>query len=242
MDEAIAIGKLLAGRMIATMVHRGNVCESACALAFLGGRSFWPTGGIGTFVSRYIEPGARPGFHSPSFDRDALTAFAAQGKFDAPVESTRVSLKTLAAYLEDMGVGSPSVVDVMDTPISSMHYVNSANELFSFNINSSPMDLSGLAVGTAIRAACEKMVAATSRTRPVTSGYIDSKLEMFSIGQEDFLGFGLEDIVYIRFACGVHLSEEESTAYRGQAPGHPDNPASDRAQDRRTVQAGPHRA
>jgi hypothetical protein len=41
---------------------------SSLPTAFLGGRGFWPSGGIGSFKARYIEPGATVGFHSPFFE------------------------------------------------------------------------------------------------------------------------------------------------------------------------------
>lgn len=49
---------------IITHVRAGDLCESACALAFLGGSINTGTANI-RFQARSIEPGARLGFHAP---------------------------------------------------------------------------------------------------------------------------------------------------------------------------------
>ena len=215
MEEGIKIGNFLANGAVATVMRKGERCVSACALAFLGGRSFWSTGGIGHFLGRYLEPGAQLGFHSTTFDSAELAALAAEGKFTVPVEMTRVSLKTLAAYLEESGVSSPAIIDVLGTSYSDMKYINSSNDLFSFNINTTPIDISALNVKDAIYSACEKMLAATQKARVKTSTYLDrDDYKVHTVGKDEFLGFTIRNILYVMFACGVHLTHDEAAKHR----------------------------
>jgi hypothetical protein len=217
MEEGIKIGNFLAEKAIATVMRKGEKCVSACALAFLGGRSFWPTGGVGMFLGRYLEPGGQLGFHSTTFDAAELEVFAARRQFTMPVEMTRISLKTLAGYLEESGVSSSAIIDVLGTSISSMKYISSSNDLFSFNINTTPVQTANLNARDAIYSACAKMLAAKEKTRVGMGTELDSKdYKVHDVGKDDFLGFGLPDSIYIQFACGVHLTQDESTRYRAK--------------------------
>lgn len=217
MEEGIKIGNFLAENAIATIMRKGEKCVSACALAFLGGRSFWPTGGVGMFLGRYLEPGAQLGFHSTTFDGEELEAFAARGQFTMPVEMTRISLKTLAGYLEESGVSSSAIIDVLGTSISSMKYISSSNDLFSFNINTTPVQTADLNVRDAIYSACAKMLAAYEKTRVGMGTELDPKdYDVHGLSKDDFFGFGLPGSIYNQFACGVHLTKGESARYRAK--------------------------
>jgi hypothetical protein len=217
MEEGIKIGEFLAESAVATVLRQGETCVSACALAFLGGRSFWPTGGVGFFLGRYLEPGARLGFHSTAFEGEELAALAARGQFTMPVEMTRVSLKTLADYLEKNGVSSSAIIEVMGTPNKEFKYISSANDLFNFNINMTPMRQENLNVREAIYSACEKMLAAKEKSRVGSSDVLQQdNYRVHDVGKDDFLGFGLNDIIYIQFVCGIHLTQDESRQYRAR--------------------------
>lgn len=62
--EGIKIAALLADKGIGTGIDAGAQCYSACALAFMGGRS--PFGGLGTgTLNRYLHVRGKLGFHAP---------------------------------------------------------------------------------------------------------------------------------------------------------------------------------
>lgn len=49
-----------------TKVQAGESCESACAVVFMSGNTFEENESLWTQLSRYLEPGAKLGFHAPS--------------------------------------------------------------------------------------------------------------------------------------------------------------------------------
>ncbi|MGX1498795.1 hypothetical protein ACSSV1_003846 [Labrenzia sp. MBR-25] len=95
---------------IATVVEAGDTCVSACAMAFLGGSSFWPTGGIGTFIDRTIEPGARVGFHSPYFTEETAVAAVRSGQLGQLLDLTRLAIADIVKNLTRYSV-SQHVLD-----------------------------------------------------------------------------------------------------------------------------------
>lgn len=60
LTEGILLGRLLRQYSITSLVKRGGECYSACAVAFLGGTQAYTTG---SGVGRYLEVGAKLGFH-----------------------------------------------------------------------------------------------------------------------------------------------------------------------------------
>jgi hypothetical protein len=58
--EGMEVGRVIRDASLETLVARGDVCASACALAFLGGTRRYVTG---TGVGRRLEFGAMLGFH-----------------------------------------------------------------------------------------------------------------------------------------------------------------------------------
>ncbi len=58
--EGMQIGRVIRDASLETLVARGDLCASACALAFLGGTRRYVTG---TGVGRRLEYGATLGFH-----------------------------------------------------------------------------------------------------------------------------------------------------------------------------------
>ena len=67
LSEALKIFELIWSDNLTTMVLPGDRCESACAIAFLGGSTLEGTD-VTRQIYRVIWPGARLGFHGPSLD------------------------------------------------------------------------------------------------------------------------------------------------------------------------------
>lgn len=93
--EGNELARFFRENSVATIVESGNVCLSACAIAFLGGTGFWATGGVGYFVARYMEPGARIGFHAPYLKPDDAQEIA-RSNLPLVLQTNRLDNETLA--------------------------------------------------------------------------------------------------------------------------------------------------
>ncbi len=109
-SAGVKLADFFRNNTIATVVEAGDSCVSACAMAFLGGSSFWPTGGIGTFIDRTIEPGARVGFHSPYFTEETAVAAVRSGQLGQLLELTRLAIADIVKNLTRYSV-SQHVLD-----------------------------------------------------------------------------------------------------------------------------------
>ncbi len=131
--EGIKLAESLRELRVATVVENGNVCHSACALAFLGGSGFHATGGVGAYVDRTIEPDARVGFHSPFTQK--LAGLSGDQKLTLTVRGLRISIADLARFLLRVNV-DPIVVDriIMMDP-DQYYYITTFADLFHFRVN-----------------------------------------------------------------------------------------------------------
>ncbi len=100
-QEGLKMSKRLGGHSVGTIVKAGNVCQSACALVFLGGSL--NSGEAESDADRTLEVGAQLGFHAPYVD-------SVQGKSKVTVEigdlTQRMTeeLKSLNKHLVSIGV------------------------------------------------------------------------------------------------------------------------------------------
>lgn len=108
----IDLAEIIREHAVATVVPSGARCFSACALAFLGGSGFWPTGGVGYYADRAVEPGGELGFHSPYLPRSVLDTVTNGELAGIAVEQTRISISTMVRVLTDYGVDL-SVIDTI---------------------------------------------------------------------------------------------------------------------------------
>ncbi|MCB1383044.1 MAG: hypothetical protein KDJ73_08975 [Notoacmeibacter sp.] len=106
----IALADAFRGSIAATVVEGGDTCLSACAVAFLGGSGFWPTGGIGVFIDRTIEPGAKVGWHSPLFPDEVVASITDGGQAKLALDTTRIGISSMVQVLTKYNV-SPLVID-----------------------------------------------------------------------------------------------------------------------------------
>ncbi len=100
-QEGLKMSKRLGGHSVGTIVKAGNVCQSACALVFLGGSQ--NAGEAESDPDRTLEVGAQLGFHAPYID-------SVKGKSTVTVEigdlTQRMTeeLKSLNKHLISIGV------------------------------------------------------------------------------------------------------------------------------------------
>ena len=116
--EALALGEYIAEQNFATLLARGATCESACALAFLGG--FTNYEGF-FFPRRYVHETARLGVHRPYFelpDRSYSSDEVAQ-----VVRVVNQGVTYAISYLLKVGIGLDFLQQMYNTPGDQMHHL-----------------------------------------------------------------------------------------------------------------------
>jgi hypothetical protein len=109
--EGLAIGDVLAQRFATTYVGPGDVCLSACAFAFMGGR-LTTIRGVDWEPSRILHIHGRLGFHAPSLP-GTVPADVAQGAADILLdEFAKPTRETMRALQERAGLWqiSPNLI------------------------------------------------------------------------------------------------------------------------------------
>lgn len=112
---------------VATYVRNGDICMSACAIAFLGGSVVVGTGAIRS-KNAVIEPGARLGFHAPRLVLPESNSYSSAGVQDAYALALQDS-----SYLFDLtqivehgarGMSDFLFARTIATPPSSMYEID----------------------------------------------------------------------------------------------------------------------
>ncbi|MGJ8528756.1 hypothetical protein [Maritalea sp.] len=114
--EGLMLANTLRKHSIASVVHAGDYCYSACAFAFLGGSGYSTQSSVGTYVDRMIEPAATLGFHAPYIAADSLDTLVAEYGMEEVLGSSRGEIalmiqelvswnvdKQVLAYIVSMG-------------------------------------------------------------------------------------------------------------------------------------------
>ena len=97
----IEIGKVIRFKRFDTLVPNGNVCASACALAWLGG------------ASRLIGATGRIGFHAPYF----------RGPGGSILAASRTGLAFVAEYLHELGLSKAAIHYITETPPEKLKWL-----------------------------------------------------------------------------------------------------------------------
>lgn len=112
-SAGVALADVFRDMAIATYIETEGSCLSACALAFLGGTGFWPTGGIGPYFDRRLEPGARLGFHSPYFTARIAERAAREGQLTQLLDGTRLAIADIVETLSRYNVSQQILHDII---------------------------------------------------------------------------------------------------------------------------------
>lgn len=128
--EGLKVGYLFREFEVATIVRKGDICLSACAMAFLGGTASRqsPT----ALPSRVIEIGGQVGFHNFTLD---ATAVQSETKGDATAGIARgfglgrAGASALIRYAADLGVDPGFIAQLLVRPPDSWLYVDTT-EMF----------------------------------------------------------------------------------------------------------------
>lgn len=160
--EAVEIADILRENLIGTAVGAGANCESACAVAFMGG--FYSTEtDIGDQADRIIHPTARLGFHSPS-----LTVSEGQYSEQAVNQSYALALQSLGQVvqrLQRLELAVPIVETMLSTPPDQMSYVETVGQASIFGIAVAPVPLPK-PDAAALKWACVNVEAQNQQMRP----------------------------------------------------------------------------
>lgn len=136
-------------RRTSTGVDDGDLCESACFLAFMAG-TFHRTEDRTPVADRVMHPGARVGYHAPSLPIRG-------GRYDARIvsEAYNLALTTVAeliqlrnerqisraVYGELYEFRDELIEDMMRTPPDTMRHVETVGDATFFNIQIHPVEL-----------------------------------------------------------------------------------------------------
>lgn len=122
---------------VATRVQRGAECQSACALAFLGGSIVVGTGAIRS-QNAVIEPGAVLGFHSPRLvlPRDGVhESSAVEEAYGLALVDTGEMFKlTQVKQHGARGMSELLFSKILATPPTSMHQIDTIGQASLANI------------------------------------------------------------------------------------------------------------
>lgn len=128
--EGLKVGYLFREFEVATLVRKGDICLSACAMAFLGGTASRqpPT----PLPSRTIEIGGQVGFHNFTLD---ATAVQSETKGDATAGIARgfglgrAGASALIRYAADLGVDPGFIAQLLVRPPDTWLYIDT-DEMF----------------------------------------------------------------------------------------------------------------
>ncbi|TFF19797.1 hypothetical protein E3C22_19140 [Jiella endophytica] len=211
--EGIAIAETMREKNVAAIVEEGHVCLSACALTWLGGSSFHATGGVGTYVDRYVEPGGRIGFHSPYISPAAIAALPEAERLDTQANGLRLGISTLVRFLANYNV-DPLVIDrIVAMGPDDVMAIETVADVVAFGGELPPIPVStlGLDRRTITRNVCEKLLALHYRTdlsnvTALEADYHESPSGKTKEG-EVFYGFDIDDRPLTLAFCGAGASQ-----------------------------------
>jgi hypothetical protein len=116
LEDALAMGRLIREKRMATELEPGATCASSCPLVFAGG------------VERRAGAKAVIGIHQPF----AATPTASMGSAAGMESAQRVSARC-QKYLQEMGVDPALWIHAMETPPARMYFLSNA-ELLAFKL------------------------------------------------------------------------------------------------------------
>ncbi len=128
--EGMKVGYLFREFEVATLVRKGDICLSACALAFLGGTAsrLPPT----PIPSRTIEIGGQVGFHDSTLD-STVVQNETKGDTTAGIARGfglgRAGASALIRYAADLGIDAGFIAQLLVRPPDTWLYIDT-DEMF----------------------------------------------------------------------------------------------------------------
>ncbi|CUH75020.1 SH3 domain-containing protein [Tropicibacter naphthalenivorans] len=139
--EGVAIAKRLRQIGIGTAVAEGARCESACAIAFMGGTMHGEEGQ--NSVHRVLHPRGKLGFHAPSVDvpEREYTKQAVDRSFQIALDAIA---SLMQARAEGLDFAQSLMIAMIGTPPDQMRYVETTGEASRWEIAIFPIALPDL--------------------------------------------------------------------------------------------------
>ncbi|MCQ0989164.1 COG3904 family protein [Jiella marina] len=211
--EGIALAETMREKQVASIVENGSLCLSACALAWLGGSSFHPTGGVGTYIDRYVEPDGQIGFHSPYLSDAAIAALPEEERLGTQATGLRLGISKMVRFLASFGV-DPLVIDrIVAMGPDEVMTIETVADVVAFRGELPPVPVSTL--GFDRRAitynVCLKLLAHHNGTDLDAPSNLESSYGEAQTGKtrsgEAFLGFEISDRPLTIAFCGANASQ-----------------------------------
>ena len=160
-SEGVELAKLFNTQGFGTGVEAGKRCESACALAFMGGTKI----GDEEFRSphRVLHPRAKLGFHAPN-----LSIPDQQYAKEAVNRAFLIAIEGIADILEARAAGQlvmpqSLLIEMLRTPADKMHWVENVGEAAGWEIALTPVVLPNIEVGQLTGTLCWNLYATLSK-------------------------------------------------------------------------------
>ena len=124
--EGIQIGTVIRAATLQTFISRGDICASACALAFLGGTKRYATG---TGIGRRMEFGAILGFHG---FRNGTDVVSFENK---TFTKSRIATALILEYASEMkGVDLGWLAQAQNVPPEKLRHAKSPADIAALSI------------------------------------------------------------------------------------------------------------
>lgn len=137
MSEGLKMFDTIWNRQMRTLVKAGDRCESACAIAWLGGSESHGTLAIND-LSRWIEPGATLGFHAPSLPLPEGAVYPASDVERAFLIALNAAEGIFQINLQDQDAADPLnnylYGRILATPGNQMHRITTVGEALMSNV------------------------------------------------------------------------------------------------------------
>jgi ATP-dependent protease ClpP protease subunit len=138
--EGVRIAQILNRNQVSSAVPADASCESACAVAFMGGaRDASNSDEFFTVPHRLLHPNGRLGFHAPSLgiDEGQFTSDQLNTAFQAALGSIEAVLRL--ATEQQINFPPSLLVSMLETPPSNMFYIDTIYQANRWKIIAQPV-------------------------------------------------------------------------------------------------------
>ena len=130
LHEGLRAGYLFRELGVATVVRKGDICMSACALAFLGGAP----GSSERTACRRLEVGGKLGFHSFWLNPNSAVADDRAGARQQGFTEALAGATAVMRYAADLHIDSRFVAGMMATPSDAFVFINTVEDFLTLGI------------------------------------------------------------------------------------------------------------
>ncbi len=214
LTEGLKLGYLFRDLRVATVVRRGDVCFSACALAFVGGTAAQK--GRERIAAQQLEIGGKVAFHS--FYLNAASGEAPT--LDDPVRSRRqgfaeaqAATALMVRYAADLGIDSRFLASVMVRPPEEMSYVVTASDFLALGVCPIGLGLPAKSLAEQAMAVCANSVGDTGRVLPGGTEQLPplhAKRQLLELVQENMATQKTTGVLFDQFASYSVMRVERS--------------------------------